>query len=65
MKSRITLLPLTIYTNEWMVIPPMFCAAMPVGAVTKQCSPFRRIFPIIYRRKNDFPLPAFPDTKTL
>ena len=46
--------------NEWMVCPPTFTAATPVGAITAM-----RFFDVFLKWPNnvDFPVPALPVTK--
>ena len=59
-------LPRPTPAHEWIVVPPMCDAAIPVGAVT--ATPPGRASSsasVIDRIRNDLPVPAAPVTKTL
>lgn len=62
MRTSAASVPRPIPEKEWIVVPPMLQAAMPVEAVTATASPaapyLRLRDEMISRRRTDFPVPA-------
>ena len=56
-KSSTRSFPKPMPAQEWIVEPPMFTPAMPVGAVIATSSNFCRSESIMALRRTDFPVP--------